>query len=288
MAALAPLACLMVAVDAWSAPAALVAPAPIPRRVATADLILVGKVDGFGDKLEAVEAFPGADKKTEYQIARVKVEDTLLGKGGKEIRVGFVPRTGPIRPGGYAGFQLSDGQECLLFLVKHPVGDFYIGQAYYDVITKAGNTNFNKDLDEVKHCVKLLADPKANLESKNADDRFLTAAMLVARYRSQRYFGKEVKQEPIDAAQSKAILQALADADWTAKPVVGGFPLTPQNTFSSLALQAKDGWTPPKDIRDAKDFADAAKKWLKDNADKYRIQRFVNETKKEDTKKDSK
>ena len=38
-----------------------------------------------------------------------------------------------------------------------------------------------------------------------------------------------------------------------------------------LGLTDKDGWTPPK----TGNQMDAAKKWLKDNAGKYRIQRFV-------------
>jgi hypothetical protein len=287
MAALAAVAGLTLAVDVPSASATPIGQAPIPKRVATADLVVVGTVDGFADKLEAVEAVPGADKKTEYQIAKVKVGDTILGKGAKEIRVGFIPTADAVRnrPPGYMAFELVKGHECLLFLVKHPVGDFYIGQAYYDVVYKV-NVFFKSNLDEAKRCAKLLADTKANLESKNADDRFLTAAMLVARYRTQRHFGKDRKQEPIEAAESKAILKALADADWGPKSVA--LPLTPMNTFDSLDLQAKDGWTPPAKVRDQKEIADAAKKWLKDNADKYRIQRYIHETKKEDTKKDGK
>jgi hypothetical protein len=265
----------------------MIAPAPIAKRVAVSDLVVVGKVTGFADKSVKAEPFPGAKTEVEYQIAIVKVEDTLSGKAVKEIKVGFIPPAtgpgpGPIRR--YPSFSLARDEEACLFLVKHPTQDFYIGQAYYDKIAKAGNTNFAKEVDEAKRYTKLLADPKANLASKNAEDRFLTAAMLLSRYRTARPSATPAKQEPIDAAQSKAIMLALAEADWDAKPTVG-FAMTPQNTFYLLGAQAKDGWTQPRDF---KEFPAAAKKWLKDNAEKYQIQRYVTETKKEDTKKDSK
>ena len=113
----------------------------------------------------------------------------------------------------------------------------------------------------------------AVLKGKNADDRFLTAAMLIARYRTPR--PGETKTEAIDAEESKLILQALADADWTVKPapgILGLQTMNPQNIFYRLNLTPQDGWTQPTDV---KDVPDAAKQWLKDNAEKYRIQRFV-------------
>jgi hypothetical protein len=46
----------------------------------------------------------------------------------------------------------------------------------------------------------------------------------------------------------------------------------PQAMFFRLGLTAKDFWTPPANF---KDTPEAAKKWLKDNAGAYRIQRYV-------------
>ena len=158
-----------------------------------------------------------------------------------------------------------------MFLVKHPTEDFYVGQAYYDFIDKK-NADFDKSLDEIKRCAKLLADARGSLQSKSADDRFLTAAMLLARYRTAR--PGETKTEPIDAEESKAILQALADADWDAKPgpAFGGFQTTPLIAFSRLDVTPTNGWTQPKD---AKAIPETAKQWVKDNVEKYRIRRFV-------------
>jgi hypothetical protein len=256
-------------------------PAPIARRVATSDLVVIVKVSDFGDKLVETEPFPGAKTKSKYQIANCKVVDTLFGKAGKEIKVGVVQTAAGPGPGiivrRYPTFELNRDQEACVFLIKHPTADFYIGRAYYDVISKAGNANFDKEMTEAKHAAKLLADPKANLASKNADDRFLTAAMLLSRYRISRPSATPPKQEPIDAKESKAILLALADADWTTRSGAP-FALTPQTVFYLVGAEPKDGWTQPGDF---KEFRAAAKKWLKDNADKYRIQRFVTETKKD-------
>jgi len=236
-----------------------------------------------------VASFPGSPDKVEYQIAVVKVDDPILNaKGLKEVRVGFVPPPPPghVRPGGIA-VSLTEDVEALLFLTKQFDADFYVVPVYFDVVKKANNTNFDKDVEETKKAAKLIADPTAGLKAKDADDRFLTAAMLIDRYRTQKPpYTQPPKEEPIDAAQSKLILEALRDADWAppAKPRPG-IQLTPQSVFYRLGLTADDKWNPPQD--NAK-FADAAKEWLKDNAGNYRIKQYVadKEEKKEPEKKD--
>jgi hypothetical protein len=262
----------------------MIAPPPLAQRVATADAVVVGKVTGFADKAVAAVRYPGGTDMVNYQIALVKVEDAVLGvKDTKTVRVGFLPPAPPAPAGGpgfrppirrYPQANLTLNQEACLFLTKHPAGDFYVLAAYYDVLNKTGNPAFEKEVAEVRRCAKLLADPKAGLRSAKKDDRTDTAVMLVARYRNQRWYaGKPPKAEPIDAAQSKAILKALADADWTLTNPRQA-QTSPQAMFNRLGLTAKDGWAPP---RDAKRYADEAKAWLKDHADSYRIQRFVNE-----------
>jgi hypothetical protein len=274
--------------------AVMIAPAPIPQRVALADVVVVGKVTGFADKNVKAAQVPGDKDKAEYQVALVEVKDGVLGaKGMKEIRVGFIPPAagnpgGPIRPGRRGlQFSLQVEQECCLFLTKHPDVDFYIATGTAaDVINKKDNDAFDKTLDEVKSAVKLTADPMEALKGKSAEDRTTVAEMLISRYRMPRPMTTGEKTEKIDAEESKLILQALADADWTEKnpgprrPGLG-FPLSPQNSFFQLNLTEKEGWKPPQDL---KDLPEAAKKWLKDNAGKYRIERFVAEEKKDDKK----
>ena len=286
-AGLAGLSCLVLMTASVDAKVAFIAPPPLAQRVALVDAIVVGKVTGIGDKLVSAVQPAGGDK-VQYQIAIVHVEDALLGaKGAKEIKVGFLaptdpgPGPRPIRRG--PQFNLTLDQEGCLFLVKHPTEDFYVGQNYYDLLPKSDNSD--KEQGEIKHYVQLLADPAAGLKAKNADDRFLTAAMLLARYRMQK--PGSTKTEPIDAEESKQILLALADADWNPKPAPGpvAFQMNPQTIFLRMGLTEKEGWTQPQD---AAAIPDAAKKWLKDNVEKYRVERFVAEKKDGDGKEEKK
>jgi hypothetical protein len=263
--------------------AMLPAPPPISQRVAAADAVIVGKVTGFADRAVSAVRFPGGTDKVNYQIALVKVEEALLGaKDAKVVRVGSLPPAAPAPPTPgrppirrYPQANLTLNQEACLFLTKHPAGDFYVLPAYHDAINKAGNRAFDKEVAEARHCAKLLADPKAGLASPNKDDRALTAVMLVTRYRTPRYYaGKPPKEEPIPAAQSKAILRALAGADWTIRNPRQAQG-SPQAVFNRLGLTEKDGWVPP---RDAGRYAETAKQWLKAHADTYRIRRFVTAT----------
>lgn len=264
---------------------------PLPERVATADAVVVGKVTAIEDKTVSAEMAPGAKEKTEYHVAVIKVADDILGaKGLTHIKVGFVKPAAPvpgkppiIRPGGgYAAPQPTVDQEGCFFLTKHHSEPFYLLQGYNSVINKAGNDNFDKDVARAKECAKLLADPKAGLKSKDADTRALTAEMLAIRYTTPR--AGQTKREAIDADESKLILTALAEADWTKN--VGPNDLSPQWGFARLGLTDKDGWNAAGPFNTPNAYQDAAKAWLKGHADTYRIQRYVAE--KKDDKKDEK
>jgi hypothetical protein len=279
------LALLVVAVPA-SAKAMAVRLQPVPERVATADAIIVGKVAAIESKTVPATQFPGAKDKVEYTIASVKIEDALLGaKGLTHIKVGYiVPKEltppagrGPIRPFIRRAPQVKlevDQQGCFL-LKKHHEGEFYVVPVFADLIDKKGPT-FDKDVALIRKCAKLLADPKAGLKSKDAGERTLTAGLLVVRYRTATV--ANAKTEPIDAGESKLILKALAEGDWS-KPMAQD-TITPQTAFARLNLTEKDGFvfragpgTPPTA------YQDVAKAWLKQHADTYRIRRFVQDEK---------
>lgn len=279
------LALLAVAVPA-SAKAMAIRVGPVPERVAMADVVIVGKVAAIQSKTVAATQFPGAKDKVEYTVASVKIEDALLGaKGLTHIKVGYIvpkPLTppagrGPIRPTLRRPPQVKlevDQQGCFL-LKKHHEGEFYIVPNFADFIDKKA-ANFDKDVALAKKCAKLLADPKAGLKSKDAGERTLTAGMLVVRYRTATV--PNAKTEPIDADESKLILKALAEGDWS-KPIAQD-TITPQTAFARLNLTEKDGFvfragpgTPPTA------YQDVAKAWLKQHADTYRIRRFVQEEK---------
>jgi hypothetical protein len=282
---LAGMACLVMLAGGGSAKAMRIMAPSLPERVANSDLVIVGKVTDFGAKTVKSELFKGDMR--QMQIAKVKVSDTVQGKAGKEIKVGFFPPAsgpggGPIRPGfRRGGLQLKIGQEGMFFLKKHPTQDVYVAQADFDFMTKTGNPGFAKELDAAKKAAKLLAKPKDGLKSKSADDRFLTAALLIVRYRTAK--PGSTKTEQVSAEESKLILTTLADAEWTKVNRQFGM-LNPMAMFYRLGLGPKDGWMP----KPGSNIAEQAKKWLKDNAGKYRINRFVADEKKTEKPEPSK
>jgi hypothetical protein len=269
-----------------SARIALPAAQPVPIRVAASDAVVVGKVIAVEEKSATAARYPGTPK-IEYRVAVVQIDDGLVGtKGMTHIRVGFVPAPmvnpgdGPrIRPGLPRPVQLDKGDEVCLFLTRHFEGDFYHFPGFYDAVKKDAG-NFAQTVEEARKAAKLLSDTKANLTGKDQAARYETAAMLIARYRTQKVGvvkpGAQPKTEAIDAEESKLILTALAEANWAApnvNPGPGGFMMAPLQMFNRLGLTAQDGWVPPQ----GGNFVEAAQKWVKDNAATYRIKKFVAE-----------
>jgi hypothetical protein len=257
--------------------------APVPDRVALADVIVGGEVTAIEEKTVMAKRFPGDAEKVEYKIALVRIADAIKApKGLTHIRLGFVPPApvpappppGVIRPPlrRFPQFNPTVGQEACFMLAKHSEADFHIVSMNFDVLDKKAG-NFDKDVALIKRCTKLLDDANASLKSREAEERLVTASMLVTRYRTPRLGVQNPKSEPIAAEQSKLILQALAAADWSKREAIT--QLSPQVVLTRLNLTAKDGWTPPPFKDYQKEFPAYAQKWLKEHTDSYRIQRFV-------------
>jgi hypothetical protein len=275
---------------------------PIPELAGGADTIVVGKATKIQPK--QVQATPTArDKQKEtYQIVEIKVSQALLGAKGETTvkaavqcttagigtKVMFIP-TVPV----------SEGQNGCWFLRRHHSGKFYVLETGC-LVAADGNADFKKDVELTKKCVQLLAKPDEGLKSKEAADRYLTAALLIRKYRGPQVTiwglpNKEVKEEPIAAEQSKLILKALAEDPW--KTDVNATAISPWNLFQRLGLTAKDDWKFKQEqqlnfldaqavIKSRRELAAAAKEWLKGHADDYRIKRIVGDD--ENVKKDSK
>jgi hypothetical protein len=229
-------------------------PAPVPLRVARADCVFVGKVVSVADRTVTT-------KEGTFRVAVVKVEDGLLGtKGAKEIKVGFNPPQGR-RPGA----NLVPGTVACFFLTRIPGQDLKVARMYGDVLTR-DDGNFAMEVDKARRAVRLLEKSNEGLKSKKPEERFLTAGLLITRYRTPRGAGKTA---PVDPAQSKLILEALAGADWTR--------YDPETGLNPLALFYQTGATARGFVRpaDPKQFQAAAQKWLRDNAGTFRLERFI-------------
>jgi hypothetical protein len=265
------LTCVGVCISALTARAMVIAPQPGPTRVVNSDAVIVGKVIALEPQDTMVD-------KLAYRIAVVQVEQALRGaKDAKTLRVGFMaPPTG-IKPGGpiirpgFRGVQLQVGNEGLFLLTKHAKENFYTlgGPAGYFISSEL-NKNFDKDVQAVKSITKLIENPQAGLKSTDAEVRLMAAAVLIEKYRTFRGPGQP-KQEPVDAAESKQIMQALAGADWQAPVNFGSLRPNPATLFNRLGINAKDGWMP----QPGANFQAAMHNWVRDNAETYRIQRFV-------------
>jgi hypothetical protein len=271
---------------------------PVHQRVGQAECIVVGKVTAIADKTVAALSYPGAQQKSEYKVATLKISKILTGvKGLTEIKVGYLapvkvvpqPGGGPgggIRPGirppiGRPFIQpsLSVGQEGLWFLAKHFDGDFYIVSGYPMAPVDKKDKDFDKDVKLTQQCLKLLAKPMPGLKSKEASERLLTVSLLMDRYRTVKPGMKfPYKTKAIGKDESKLILKTIADADWT-KPEEK-YKVYATNLFYRLGLQATDGWTQLK-FAPGQNYTqvlqDAFKEWLKDKGKDYKVQQYVAE-----------
>jgi hypothetical protein len=276
-------ACLALLAAAAPARALVVAlPTLSPTRVAEVDTVVVGRVMGIEDKDVELAPAPNAPANTKYRVAIVAVAEDIKGaKGVKMIRVAFTPPPmiqnpdGGIRPiprPPFMQLDLKTGQEGLFYLTKHFKESVYLTQSPTDVTLKE-NPEFAKQVEKAKTTIKLLENPTEALKSKDAEQRLFAAALLIAKYR--KYQLGKTKTEPIDAEESKLILKALADANW--QPVGRPLPGRPGNQinalqlFSQLGVTAKDGFQPQPNVP----YQESARAWLRDNVEKYRIQRIV-------------
>jgi hypothetical protein len=256
-------------------------PPALSKRVAEADAIVVARIVGFDDKEISVLASPKATERVRFRIAIIEVTEHVKGvkgakgaKGEKKLRLGFAaPPQAPadggisIRPKPRFGPSFKVGQQGLFFLTKHYREPFFMAPRFYDFLS-GQDANFSQDVALIRYAAKAGEGLSAGLESKDPQEKFFAAALLIDRYRTYR--GGSGKTEAIDAGESERILKALADADWKMEGRI-----TPWGLLSQLGLSAKDGWQAPTGRRSAEERHRAAQAWLREHASTYRIIRIL-------------
>jgi hypothetical protein len=242
-----------------------------PDRVVQAQLVVVGTVQSIEERDLDLPFAPSSPATAKYKVAVVQVREVLKGAERLQtVRVAFQPapavnpkiikRPFPRNP------DLKAGQEALLFLNKHFKEPVYQAVGMPGVVLRDPNGQaFTNEITQVKHKVRLLANPLQGLRSQMVADRVQTAALLLGMYRGT--FSKQT--EPINADESKLILMAVAEANWQGSALD---PLNGRTLFNQLGVTPKDGWTPPQNFQD---FPAAAQQWLRQNAGTFRIQRYV-------------
>ncbi|MFL5245703.1 MAG: hypothetical protein ACJ8FY_26710 [Gemmataceae bacterium] len=234
-------------------------------RFTQAESVVVGKVTGFDGRMVSAALTAGAPAKQEFAVAEVEIMQALKGAVGlTHLRIGFLPAE-----------NLQVGQVGCFFLNPHFAEPFYLMPRGFGLPTwRDNNPGFDAEVKQYECWGNLLRDPNTALQSENPEDRYLTAALLLAEYRTFQtgVHDKSRKMTPIDAELSKRILLALADADWT--NAGQGMPVLPAQLFAQLGVTRKEGWNTPESHTGA-NYEAAAKKWLKDNAETFRIKAYV-------------
>jgi RNA polymerase sigma-70 factor (ECF subfamily) len=263
---------------------------PLPDRIVQSDIVVVGRVVALAPK--DVEAVFSSENpyNLDYRIAVLKVQEVIHGqKDVKEVRLGFispdqdrkVDKTGKAMPPLWPlEFQpVKVGQEGMFFLRKHHHGNFYVNFVLFGGFLASNDPpEFTKYLENARRLNKVLTLPLEALKAENASNRFLAATMLVTGYRLSWLKDRKLPEKAIDADESKLILKTLAEADWSDSTEAfcpSKYPSHPYQVFLQLGVTKADGYDPPIKAPDSQDILRYTQNWLRDNQEKYRIQRFT-------------
>jgi hypothetical protein len=246
----------------------------LAQKIAFADCVVLGKITAIQDK--PVQG-KGEMRGWDFTIVEVEIKQSLHGaKDQKQLRLGFpnIDKRGA-KPG------LTVGQIGYFCGLRDGKNDFTIVPVGCSGAEK--DPGFEKDLTTARRLGRLLEHPEEGLKSTDVEERLLTAYMLVLRkcYAPWRR-GMVGKAAPIDAQQSKRILLALAQGDWKKNRK------ETRDVVAALQLSVKFGAPPLKDFPlegGEEQWAAAAKQWLKQNAETYRIHQLWIDDKKGPTSK---
>lgn len=262
----------------------------LPERVVRSDLVVSGRVVALEPK--DVEAALAAElpHTVDFRIAVTKVHEVVHGqKEVKELRLGFLSpdqdrkldksgKTIPaISPSFFQPFRV--GQDGLYFLKKHHQGDFYVSLSLFGGFYDSGDAvRFAKTLREVRRLKNVLDAPVEALKADNATNRFVAATMLIHRYRLSWSKERDLPEKAIDREESMLLLKTLAEGDWrdvNEAIATTKYPPHPYRVFLQLGVKKTDGYDPPTNGPDFRDTLRYAQGWIRDNREKYRIQRFA-------------
>jgi hypothetical protein len=235
-------------------------------RFGAAEWVVVGKITTFEDKTVWALPHAGAPTKNEYAVGVLEITRSFKGADGlTHLRIGLLPcQLGAV------------GKEACFFLFPHAEETFFVvPRQFGEPLVKDANRGFDAEMRRYQRWAELLKDPEAGLNSKDADDRFVTAALLVSQYRNfvPGIHPKDRKAEPIDAELSRLILLAFAEADWDEMEERHALPM--EWLFNRLGVTTKDGWDGERFEKDENELHAAMKKWLVDHSRAFRIAAFV-------------
>lgn len=269
------------------------------QKVTQSDTIVTGKVTSVEKETVELPQFAGDKNKVAFTVAVIKVESSLAGaKNVTHLKVAFLSQPGggggeeqpggpikgrPFRPGGGFGpVQLTEGQEGIFFLQKHPGSASYyaVQQGYTPVSAKA--ENYKDELAKVKAITDALTDPLKALKAEKLDARLTATAAIVGKYRQWNKPGQAM-EEAIPAEETKLIMKTLLEADWTAAdaPVAGfDYQASGPGIASLIGLYpGSPGGVPQIQQKPGESYngkwKEAVKAWYEKSGAKFEIKKFV-------------
>ena len=268
------------------------------QKVAQSDAIVAGKVTTLEKETVELPQFAGDKNKAAFTVAVIKVETALAGvKNVTHIKVAFLAQPGAVgggeelplgKPGirplpirGFGPIQLTEGQEGIFFLQKHPGSDSYhsVAQGMTPISAKA--ENYKDELAKVKGIGEAIADPVKALKAEKLDARLTALAAIVGKYRQPARTGQSV-EVAIPAEETKLIMKTLLEADWTVAdmpPPNFDYQSAPGNIASLIGLYPGGNGIPqvvqkPGESYNGK-WKDAVKAWYEKSGEKFEIKKFA-------------
>lgn len=239
-------------------------------RAAIAEMCVIGTVTEIEKEPVSAKPYPTSTDPIPFTVAVVKVETNVHGaKNLTVVRVGFLsPPPGQVRN---PQPSLKVNQNVCLFLNKLPGTAVYAMPPLSPPLEVTDATK--ESVAGLKRLGPVFADPMAALKAATAEDRAFAAAALVTRYRQTRVSLPTVEQA-IPAEETKAILAALAAAEW--KPTGDAF--SPATAVMMLGLTKAAGYNPPRPQpgEDALTLMRTEfRRWVGDEGAKYELQKRV-------------
>jgi hypothetical protein len=260
--------------------------------------VVIGKVVEVDPEPTDV-AVPGPVKgqKNAWKVATIQVNERIFGAAGiTRVRVGFLanapaleplledlsPPPPPSRrlPGQMPA--LAVGIEGCFILSRGAAADFYTLRA--DPI-RPKDPKFASEVAQLRTIATVLDEPVAALKAKELNRRFEAAQIILQRYLMPQGSNQ---REPIPEAENKLILALLAELPWLpadGKRVGPDGKVIPQRSaiwysinsnevgFKAPPRPKQQPGDPPADYDKLMDKATS--EFLKKNAEKIRIKRFV-------------
>ncbi len=206
----------------------------LQQKLIAADAVVVGKVTKVeADPLDITQHEGGP--KVPHTVAVIKISDALVGaKTVTHIKVVFPkpgeqPEGGParggggIRPlpgapgrGGFGPLAVTENQEGVFFLSKHPTAAGYYQIQPGHLPINATDDGYKGELAKVTAAAGAFSDPVKALSADKVDDRVQAALALAYKFRQYppNNVSGVVAEEAVPADVGQLLVKVLLDADW--------------------------------------------------------------------------